>query len=339
MKKLFGTLRQGGDAFLYTISRGGLTAEVSDYGATLVKLWVPDRQGELADVVLGFDDPNDYTASGTFFGATVGRNANRIAGAAFRLNGLPYLLDANDNGKNNHHGGFRPYKNRLWKVLSHEEDRIRLGLESPNGDQGFPGNADISVTYRLDAQAGLHILFEAVCDHDTVFNMTNHSYFNLAGHDKTDRALSQELILPGRFYVAADADSIPTGELRSVEGTPLDFRRGKAIGNEINADYEALTLQLGYDHTWEVWCDPCAILTDEGSGRSMSVSTDCPGIHLYTGNYIDGENGKGGVIYPYRGGIALETQFYPDAIHHPQWPQPITKAGEKYRSETVYRFK
>ena len=339
MKKLFGPLHGGGEAYLYTITGGGLRAEISDYGATLVKLFVPDRDGNLADVVLGFDDPNDYTASGTFFGATVGRNANRIAGAAFKLNGLPYLLDANDNGKNNHHGGFQPYKNRLWQVLSHRTDAIRLGLHSPHGDQGFPGNADITVTYRLDGQGGLHILFEAVSDHDTVFNMTNHSYFNLAGHEKTDRALAQKLILPARVYAVADADSIPTGELRPVADTPMDFRRGKRIGDDINEDYEALSLQLGYDHSWEAWCDPCAILTDEESGRTMSVSTDCPAIHLYTGNYIDGEAGKDGVIYPRRSGMALETQFYPDALHHPEWPQPITKAGETYRSETVYRFR
>ena len=339
MKTFFGKLYQGGEASLYTIRCGGLIAEISDYGATLIKLFVPDRQGVVADVVLGFDDPNSYTASGTYFGATVGRNANRIGGAAFQLGGLPCLLDANDNGKNNLHSGFHPYKNRLWSVISHREDQIKLGLSSPDGDQGFPGNAEITVTYRLDSQGGLHIVYDAVSDRDTIFNLTNHSYFNLAGHEKVEKAMEQILTLPGRFYTVANAESIPTGENRSVAGTPMDFRQGKPIGRDIDEDYEALNLQGGFDHNWEVWCDPCAILEDPESGRSMSVSTDCPGVQLYAGNYIDEKAGKGGVSYPRRSGIALETQFYPDAIHHPEWPQPITKAGEKYHSETVYRFR
>ena len=167
--------------------------------------------------------------------------------------------------------------------------------------------------------------------------MTNHSYFNLAGHDQLEAAMEQLLTLPGRFFNPDDAESIPTGELRSVAGTPMDFRTPKPIGRDINEDYDALNLQGGYDHNWEVFCNPCAILQDVPSGRTMSVYTDCPGVQFYAGNYLY-EKGKGGIRYGKRHGIALETQFYPDSLHHPEWPQPITKAGEKYHSETVYRF-
>jgi aldose 1-epimerase len=168
--------------------------------------------------------------------------------------------------------------------------------------------------------------------------MTNHSYFNLAGHDKPEGAMAQKLTLPARFYTVADAQSIPTGENRSVSGTPMDFRKAKAIGRDIGDNYEALNLQGGYDHNFEVFCNPCAIVEEPESGRSMAVYTDCPGVQFYAGNYLQGEIGKDGVSYPKRSGICLETQYYPDSINHPEWPQPFVKAGQKYHSETEYRF-
>jgi aldose 1-epimerase len=222
-------------------------------------------------------------------------------------------------------------------VLYHTQNTIALELVSPAGDLGFPGKATIRVTYRLDGARCLHITYDAVADRDTVFNLTNHSYFNLAGHDQTDKAMNQVLFIPGRWFNPDDAQNIPTGEQRSVAGTPMDFRTPKAIGRDIHEDYEPLKLQGGYDHNWEVFCNPCATLTDPESGRQMAVYTDCPGVQFYAGNFLD-ENGKEGVHYGKRSGIALETQYYPDALHHPEWPQPITKAGEKYHSETVYRF-
>ncbi len=336
MKKHFGTLPSGENASLYTITAGGLTATVTDYGATLVGLLVPDQDGSLADVVLGFDDPNAYTASTCYLGAIVGRSANRIGGAAFTLNGKTCHLAKNENG-NNLHSGPDCYHLRMWTVKSHTETAITLTLHSPDGDQGFPGNAQISVTYSLDGQGGLHIVYDAVCDQDTVFNLTNHAYFNLAGHENGGAAMDQILTIPGRFFNVADSESIPTGELRSVEGTPMDFRTGKPIGRDIAADYEPLHLQGGYDHNWEVYCNPCA--TVEYGGRVMEVHTDCPGVQFYAGNFLEAPNGKGGVSYGKRSGICLETQYYPDSINNPQWPQPITRAGEKYHSETVYRFR
>lgn len=338
MKKEFGRLASGEMASLYTISCGKLTAEISDYGATLVRLFVPDREGNLADVVLGFDDPNSYTASGTFFGSVVGRNANRVKNAAFVLGGKTYALGIND-GCNNLHSGPDYYKDRLWTVVRADNHSICLRLDSPNGDQGFPGNAVIHVTYTLTAACELRIEYDGVSDRDTVFNLTNHSYFNLAGHEKTDRAMAQELILPARFFNPDDAGNIPTGELRAVAGTPMDFRTPKPIGRDIDEPYDALQLQFGYDHNFEVFTDPCAILTDPESGRTMAVSTDCPGVQFYTGNFIENEQGKDGVLYPRRSGICLETQYYPDSVNHPEWPQPITKAGERYRSTTRFIFR
>lgn len=335
MREFFGTLPSGETASLYTISCGRLSAAVSDYGATLVRLLVPGQDGTLADVVLGYDDCNGYREGDACLGATVGRNANRLKDACFVLNGRTYALTPNENG-NNLHSGPEFFSKRMWQVLSHTENALVLELNSPSGDQGFPGNARIRVSYTLEPGA-LRIAYNAVCDKDTVFNMTNHSYFNLAGHEKTGAAMDQVLILPGRFFNPDDPQNIPTGELRKVEGTPMDFRTPKPIGRDIDLDYEPLVLQGGYDHNWEVFCNPCAILSDPVSGRTMAVSTDCPGIQFYAGNFLD-ETGKGGVYYGKRSGVALETQFYPDALHHPDWPQPITRAGEKYHSQTVYRF-
>ena len=337
MKASFGHLPSGEEAHLYTISCGGITAAVTDYGASLVKLLVPDANGVLADVVLGFDDCSGYrTGNGGYLGATVGRNANRVKDASFQIGGTTYHMTPNESS-NNLHSGPDSFHLRLWHLVSHTEDAVVLELNSPHGDQGFPGNATIRVTYSLDENGGLHIVYDAVSDKDTVFNMTNHSYFNLAGHDKTERAMEQLLTLPARWFNPDDAENIPTGEQRSVEGPPMDFRSPKPIGRDICEDYEPLHLQGGYDHNWEVFCNPCAYLEDPVSGRKMSVSTDCPGIQFYSGNYLN-EQGKDGVAYTKRTGIALETQFAPDSLHHPEWPQPITKAGERYRSETVYRF-
>ena len=337
MKESFGVLPSGETASLYTISCGGITAAVTDYGANLVKLLVPDAKGAAADVVLGYDDCNGYrTANGACLGATVGRNANRIGGSAFPLDDMTIRMKPNE-GKNNLHSGPDYFFQRMWQLVRHTDTAVTLELISPAGDQGFPGKAAIRVTYSLDHQGGLHIVYDAVADRDTVFNMTNHSYFNLAGQDQLHKAMDQILTIPGRFFNPDDAENIPTGELRNVVGTPMDFRSPKPIGQDIGIDYEPLKLQGGYDHNWEVFCNPCAYLHDPESGRTMAVSTDCPGIQFYAGNFLD-EIGKGGIHYTKRTGVALETQFYPDALHHPEWPQPVTKGGEKYHSETVYRF-
>lgn len=336
MKKKFGNLHSGEEASLYTIENGGITATVTDLGATLVSLLVPDAQGNLADVVLGFDDPNLYVSSGSFLGATVGRNANRLRDAEFTLGNKRVSLTPNENN-NNLHSGPDFFKNRLWTLEKEGSSEVTFSLESPNMDQGFPGDAHIRVTYALDGQGGLHVRYWAKADQDTVFNMTNHSYFNLAGHQHPDLAVHQVLSMPARHFCPDDAQNIPTGALRDVAGSPMDFRVPKPIAQDLNADYDALKLQGGYDHNWEVFCNPCATLTDPASGRCLCVYTDCPGIQFYSGNYLN-DQGKDGVYYGRNSGMALETQFYPDCLHNPTWAQPITKANTVYKSETVYRF-
>ena len=336
MKRSFGTLPCGKETFLYTISRGGITAQITDLGAALVTLNVPDRNGNTDDVVLGYDDCHGYLRDTSFLGSVVGRNANRIKGSSFRLDGKTYRLTPNEN-ENNLHSGPEYYHIRMWNVVEHTPESITLELISPDGDQGFPGNARIRVTYSLDGQGGLHLAYDGVCDKDTLFNLTNHSYFNLAGQSHTDKAMDQVLSLPARVFTVADSESVPTGEVRSVADTPMDFRRPKAICRDIGEDYEPLLLQGGYDHNFEVFCAPCAQLSDPESGRMMAVYTDLPGIQFYAGNFLE-ETGKGGIRYGKRAGIALETQFWPDSANHPEWAQPFTKAGEHYRTETVYRF-
>jgi len=336
MKESFGFLPDGKETFLYTISCGKITAKITDYGGAIVNLFVPDKNGTLADVVLGHDSWEGYRMSQGFVGSPIGRCTNRIKGASFPIGNGICKLNANE-GNNTLHSGPDCYHTRLWTVVEHTASALTLELLSPHGDQGYPGNAEIRMTYSLDTTGGLHIVYDAISDRDTAFNITNHSYFNLAGHQHTNAAMDQILSIPGRFFTVADNENIPTGELRNVEGTPLDFRTPKPIGRDIGEDYECLHLQGGFDHNFEVFCNPCAQLSDPVSGRAMAVYTDCPGIQFYAGNFLD-ETGKGGIHYGKRTGVALETQFFPDSVNHPEWRQPFFKAGERYHSETIYRF-
>lgn len=331
----FGFLPCGDEAKLYTISCGKIKAAVTDLGATLVSVWVPDAEGSVADVVLGYDDASGYLNNDGFLGAVVGRSANRIKGARFPL-GEGFVELAHNERDNNLHSGPNCYSTRLWKVEEHSGSAIKLSLLSPDGDQGFPGNASITVTYSIENDA-LVVTYDAVSDKDTVFNFTNHAYFNLAGQDKPEKAMDQVLMIPGRWFNPDDAENIPTGEQRSVEGTPFDFRSPKALSRDIGEDYEPLHLQGGYDHNFEVLGAPCAVLTDPESGRRMEVTTDCPGVQVYTANFLD-VIGKGGVTYPRRSGVCLETQYAPNSVNHPEWPQPFVKAGEQYHSVTKFQF-
>lgn len=330
MKEFFGTLPLGMTASLYTISCGRLRAAVTDFGATLVSLWVDGT-----DVVLGYDSAEDYNRNDGFLGAVVGRNANRIKGSKFCLNGETVHLSANE-GANNLHSGPSPYCRRLWTVENTTPASIRFSLESPDGDQGFPGNARIQVTYTIDHD-GLTISYDSLSDKDTVFNFTNHAYFNLFGEDRADRAMEQLLTIPGNWFNPDDAENIPTGEQRCVTGTPFDFHTAKALGRDIGEDYEPLMLQGGYDHNFEAAQPVCAILKNPESGLTMTVSTTCPGVQIYTANFLD-VSGKQGHRYPRRSGVAIETQFAPDSVNHPEWPQPFVKANTPYHSETRFQF-
>ena len=341
-KRSFGCNSRGEAATLYTFRNAkGMVMEVTDFGATLFSLYVPDGKGNALDVVLGYDDPAGYEGpAGTFFGATVGRVANRIGGAEYTLNGRQYRF-AKNNGENNLHSGLDFYSFRIWAVKSMTDSAITFALHSPDGDQGYPGALDVEVTYTLTDDNTVRIDYYGIPQGDTYINMTNHSYFNLNGH-ASGSVLGHTVWLDADRFTRADAASIPTGEILSVEGTPMDFRTPKTVGRDIAQDYEALNFGMGYDHNW---ClnnggefKKVAALTGEESGITMEVYTDLPGVQIYTGNFIESEPGKGGVVYQRRQGICFETQYYPDTMHHENFPSCLFRAGEVYKTSTAFRF-
>lgn len=344
-KREFGSMPDGELVFLYTLkNENGVIASFTDLGATWVSMVVPDREGTMSDVVQGFDFAQDYIANTAHFGAPIGRNANRIGQAVFSLNGKKYQLYAND-GENNLHSGPNLYHDRVWDVETYEGElgsQIMFSLFSPDGDQGYPGNAQIRVTYTLTPDNSVMIAYSMVADEDTVANFTNHSYFNLKGHDAGD-ILTQKVQIFADSFTPADAASIPTGEILSVEGTPMDFRVPKPIGQDIDADYVQIQMGHGFDHNWvlnqtEDKLFLAAVAVDEESGRKMEVYTDLPGMQFYTANFLDHVKGKGGAYYERRSSYCFETQYFPDAVNKPEFPSPILKAGEEYRTTTVYKF-
>lgn len=345
-KTYFGKVNENKSAYLYTLSnRNGIEMTVSDFGAVLTRLLVPDIQGRKRDIVLGYESLAGYQKNtDTYFGSTVGRNANRIAGARFELDGRMYRMPANE-GENNLHSGPSGYQLRLWEAEKTEEEKntITFLLHSPDGDQGFPGKLDLRVAYTLTEENEIRITYEGCSDADTVFNPTNHSYFNLGGHD-FGSILSHELTLfADRYTPVTDSASIPTGELAQVAGTPMDFRKGKPIGQEIDSDFEQLRFTGGYDHNF-VLCGEtgkmkkAARVSCKESGITLEVETDLPGIQFYAGNFLKDETGKCGVVYRKRNGFCLETQYFPNAINEPAFASPVIKAGEKRETQTIYRI-
>lgn len=335
----FGTTSKG-EASLYRINnQNGCEIAVTDFGATLVQLIVPDKDGRKRDVVLGYDSAEVYEKRGASFGATVGRVANRIGKAEFELNGKVYKLTANDN-QNSLHGGRDFYNKRLWKVAEEKDNRVTFTLHSENMDQGYPGNVDIFVTYELTDDNELKIHYHAVTDADTLINLTNHSYFNLSGHD-SGNVLDQEVQILADAFTKADKESIPTGEITLVKGTPMDFNEYKPIGREIEKNYEALVFGCGYDHNWVLngnGMRKVAGMRSEKTGIQMEVFTDLPGMQLYTGNFIVDEPGKDGVEYHKRDAVCFETQYFPDAIHKEHFDGPVVRKEEEYDTTTIYKF-
>ena len=348
--KPFGVTQNGDKVDEYIISNpGGLEISVLNYGCVIKNLFVPTKTG-MVDVVVGHDTLADYEADfnssgSTCCGAFVGRYANRIENAGFTVGGKTYQLEAN-NGPNNLHSGPDLYHDRVWDCAALETEagsRLDFYLESPDGDQGYPGNARITVSYTLTDEDSLVLDYHMVCDKDTVANFTNHSYFNLAGHDSGD-VMKQEVWLNASRYTPADEVSIPTGEIAPVAGTPMDFTEMKAIGRDIGADFEALVFGKGYDHNWVLDKEEgelalAAKAMDPASGRVLECYTDLPGIQFYTANFLQDEMpGKGNARYDYRHAFCFETQYFPDAVHKPQFPSPLLKAGDEYRTRTVYQF-
>ena len=319
---------------LYSIGNrpGELTVKVSDYGATVVAILVPDREGQMRDIVLGYDDAAAYEAGGAFFGACVGRCANRIKDGEFLINGKGYMLRKND-GNNNLHSGPDTYNKRLWKVSETEQDSVTFELDSPDMDQGFPGDLEIRVTYAVRGNR-FEIRYEAVPDRDTVVNFTNHSYFNLNGHDGAP-VLNHLVWINADGYTETTPDLIPTGAILPVSGTPYDFTSRKRLGAEIESgavrlydDNFALNLS-GYGMAANAYSPESGIL--------MNVYTDCPGVQIYTPP-AGGIAGKAGAEYPAYGAVCFETQYFPDAVHQPGFASPIVRAGETYAKQTVYEF-
>lgn len=338
----FGTMPDGRSVTLYTITnQNGLAASVTDLGASWVSMLVPDRNGVFSDVLLGYDDAAGYLSDTPHLGAVVGRVANRTGNAAFTLNRKTYVLGKND-GENNLHSGPDYYDKRLWQASSVGEDSVVFFLASPDGDQGYPGNAEISVKYTLTEENTVEVTYMITCDQDTPFNMTNHAYFNLAGHDAGNVG-NHRMQICADYFTPSDAHSITTGEIRPVDKTPMDFRIPKAIGRDMDMEYDQLVQAGGYDHNWCLNHTPgvytlSANAYDPESGRAMSVYTDLPGVQFYTANFLGGERGKNGAVYERRGAFCLETQMYPDAVNKPQFASPVVKAGETHITQTGFCF-
>ena len=346
--ELFGKTREGKEVKRYKLTnKNGVEADFLDYGAVLAGLLLPDKDGKLEDVALGYDSVEGYENTTTALGAFVGRNSNRLGNGVFLLNGKVYELEKNDGGKNNLHGGVTGYNKMMYQAKLIEEEgacTVEFSRFSPAGEQGFPGNVEVSVSYTLTDSNELVIQYLAVPDEDTIINLTNHSYFNLAGHKSGD-VLKHRVMIYADSFTPADADMVPTGEVWQVEGTPMDFRKGKEIGQDIEADYEPLLLAGGYDHNYVLDkkgknCVELAARAEELlSKRGLEVYTDRPGMQFYTGNFLIGEKGgKEGATYEKHGGLCFETQAYPDAPNKPGFPTTVVKAGEKFCSTTVYRF-
>ena len=338
----FGLMPDGTPVELYTLSAGALSCGVITFGGSLQSLRVPDRAGKPVDVLLGFDSLEPYRTHGKSLGALVGRYANRIGGAEFTLNGTTYPLAANDNGVNHLHGGRVGFNQRVWTVEDAGADRLALSLFSPDGEEGYPGNLTVRVTYVL-TEEGLAIEYRAECDRDTVCSLTNHAYFNLSGHG-SGPVLDQTIQLLADRYTPTDPLSIPTGEIAPVEGTPMDLRRPIPIGARIGEDFPQLRQAGGYDHNWIPHGDPgtlrpIARAASAATGISMEVLSTLPGLQLYTGNFLSGcPAGKGGAAYANRWGFCLETQFYPDTPNHPDFPSCVLHAGDTFAHRAVFRF-
>jgi aldose 1-epimerase len=337
----FGKMPDGTPVEIYTLSDGAYEARIATYGGILVSFKAPDRNGKTGDVVLGFDDLDGYVAnfngpSNAFFGAIIGRYANRIAHASFTLDGNKYSLPRN-NGDNTLHSGPHGFNNVVWKAKP-VENGVELTYLSKDGEAGFPGNLTAVVRYTL-VKGDLRIDYSATTDKDTVVNLTNHAYFNLAGQGNI---LKNELTLHASRFTPVDAGLIPTGELKPVAGTPFDFRKATAVGSRINANDEQLHLGHGYDHNWVLdsgggTLAEAAEVYDATSGRVLKVLTDQPGIQFYTGNFLDGSvKGKGGKPYELRSALCLETQHFPDSPNHLAFPTTELKPGERYHTATVY---
>lgn len=337
-KRTFGILSNGRKVSLYTIANRNMSFSVTNYGCIITSIVVPDQQGNPEDIALGYSTLESYIANPVFFGCLVGRFANRIAGGTFSLAGKEHTLDKNDNG-NCLHSGSRGYHRMVWKskpFSNRKEAGVVFYRTSPDGEQGFPGTLDMKIKYALTANNDIVISYSAKTDAPTPVNLTNHTYFNLGGHD-SGSILGQTVQLFADRYVPVDGNAIPTGEILDVAGTPFDFRSPKEIGKDIEA------VSGGYDHNWEInragdTPNPVAGVYDPVSGRAMTVYSTQPGVQFYTGNFLSGVAGKNGAVYDKNAAFCLETQHFPDSPNQPSFPDSILLPGDRYRHETIWHF-
>lgn len=342
----FGSTPDGREVMLFTLTNTtGVQVEISNYGGIVTRLYVPDRDGRLGDVVLGYNNLDDYIKSSPYFGCIVGRYGNRIAGGRFTLDGREYTL-ATNNGPNHLHGGDKGFDKVVWAAEAVEHDDavgVIFTYMSPDGEEGYPGNLACRVTYLLTNRDELRIEYRATTDKPTVVNLTHHGYWNLTGGERD--ILGHELMLNADRFTPVDEGLIPTGELRPVEGTPLDFRKPTPIGERINAETEQMRFGGGYDHNFVLNASEgrglnlAARVHEPTTGRVMEVLTTEPGVQFYSGNFLDGTlTGKYGVVYKKRWGFCLETQHYPDSPNKPVFPSTVLRPGDAYATTTVYRF-
>jgi aldose 1-epimerase len=340
----FGSISDGREADLFQLTNdSGMVVDITNYGGTVTSIKVPDRSGNLDDVVLGYKTLEEYVRNPRFLGCVVGRHANRLADGRFSLNGTQYQL-AQNNGPNHLHGGNKGFDKRLWTAaLVGDDDAadLQLNYRSEDREEGYPGELNVTVHYSLSNGNELRIDYRATTDRDTIVNLTNHSYFNLAGGGDI---LAHELTLNADSFTPVTKLLIPTGELRRVENTPFDFREGATIGSRISDPDEQLRFTGGYDHNfvlsdWNGAPTWCAIVKEPSTGRVLEVSTTAPGLQFYSGNFLDGSLiGREGKSYEKHAGLCLETQHFPDAPNHPNFPSTILRAGEEYRHSTIFRF-
>jgi aldose 1-epimerase len=343
-KQLFGKTADGNEIYIFTLkNKNGMEAAIINFGGTLVSLKVPDRKGDLTDVVLGYDTLDGYENGKNYFGATIGRYGNRIAHGNFTLNGIQYVL-AKNNGENSLHGGIKGFNKVVWtakEVPGKDGQALQLNYLSKDGEEGYPGNLAVEVIYTLTDRNELQIDYSATTDKDTVLNLTHHSYFNLRG-EGSGNILDHRMTLNADRFTPVDAGLIPTGELRNVQGTPFDFRNPVAIGARIDQGDEQLKLGNGYDHNWVLNRNDgealslAARVEETISGRIMEVWTTEPGIQFYTGNFLDGKGqGKAGKTYNFRDAFCLETQHFPDSPNHSTFPSTVLKPGAHFHSRTI----
>ena len=343
----YGFTKEGKEVFAFTLfNANGLQVEIINYGGIITKLSVPDNKGSFADITLGFDNLDGYLKGHPYFGAIIGRHANRIENAQFELNGKMYKLYKND-GNNHLHGGLKGFDKVVWVaeiVQNGKNESLQLTYRSVDGEEGYPGNLDIKVTYTLSEDNELIIDYFAVSDSDTVVNLTNHAYFNLCGHSTGDIS-NHEVMINAESFTVINSKCNPIGEIREVEGTPMDLRVLKPLASGLSGTNEQIVNGGGYDHNWVLntagdISQKAAEVYEKTTGRVMEVYTIKPGIQLYTGNFLDGMGPcKEGASYVKRGGLCLETQFFPNAMKHKNFPSPVLRAGQEYAHKTIYKFK